>query len=189
MKPVKRIILLVLGALFLWFLGHSFWIICDGLTDNKERVDLVVVLGNKVNPDGTVSERLKQRLLCAESHYKNGLADRLLVSGGFGKEGHYEAQVMKSWLVDHDIPADKIIIDNNGKDTELTVQNTLALQDSLGFKSIVVVSQYFHVTRTKMLFRKHGFKEVSSASPAYVEVRDLYSICREFPAYYLERFN
>ena len=71
-----------------------------------------------------------------------------------------------------------------GDNTEATVINTLKLRDSLSFHSLIVVSQYFHLTRTKMLFRRHGFKNVGSVSPAYFEWRDLYSLLREFVAFY-----
>ena len=43
-----------------------------------------------------------------------------------------------------------------------------------------------HLTRTKMLFRQQHFEAVSSASPRYFELRDMYSLVREFFAYYSE---
>ena len=58
--------------------------------------------------------------------------------------------------------------------------------DSLNFKSAITVSQYFHQTRTKKLFRNKGFDNIESASPNYFEIRDFYSIFREFVAYYKE---
>ncbi|MEP6929825.1 MAG: ElyC/SanA/YdcF family protein, partial [Flavobacterium sp.] len=75
---------------------------------------------------------------------------------------------------------------NLGNNTRATTDNTLKLRDSLHFESIIVVSQYFHVTRTKMLFRERGFKDVSSVSPNYFELKDLYSLFREFAAYYMQ---
>ena len=60
------------------------------------------------------------------------------------------------------------------------------LQNSLQYKSIIVVSQYFHVTRIKKLFRESGYQNVTSVSPQYFEFRDFYSLLREFFAYYVE---
>ena len=51
--------------------------------------DIAVILGSKVNEDGTLSERLKKRLECGISLYHNGRAKKLMVSGGLGKEGFY----------------------------------------------------------------------------------------------------
>jgi uncharacterized SAM-binding protein YcdF (DUF218 family) len=93
---------------------------------------------------------------------------------------------MKEYLVENGVPLKDIIIDNHGNNTRATAENVLKLKDSLNLKSLIVVSQYFHVTRTKMLLRKQGFESVSSVSPHYFEFRDLYSILREFPAYYMQ---
>jgi vancomycin permeability regulator SanA len=67
----------------------------------------------------------------------------------------------------------------------MTVENTLNLRESVNFESLIVVSQYFHVTRAKMLFKRRGITEISSVSPKYYEGRDMYSLIREFFAYYL----
>ncbi len=93
---------------------------------------------------------------------------------------------MKSFLVSKDIPDSLIIVDNFGNNTRATVENTLQLRPKLTFSSIMVVSQYFHVTRTKKIFKDRGFKQVNSVSPDYFEWRDLYSLLREFPAYYIQ---
>jgi len=111
---------------------------------------------------------------------------KILVSGGLGKEGYYEGDKMKDYLTKNGVPDSVIIVDNLGNNTIATVDNTLGLKDSLNFRSLIVVSQYFHLTRTKMLFKKRHFENVSSVSPKYFEFRDIYSLLREFGAYYTE---
>jgi len=93
---------------------------------------------------------------------------------------------MKEFLISNAIPESVILVDNYGNNTRLTVENTLKFHQKYKFKSIIVVSQYFHVTRTKKLFKEKGFTDVESVSPKYFEWRDLYSILREFPAYYTQ---
>ncbi|ULT23184.1 YdcF family protein [Sphingobacterium sp. E70] len=63
---------------------------------------------------------------------------------------------MKDYLVLNHIPSQKIIVDNYGNDTEKTVVNSIRIMDSLHYKSAISISQYFHQTRTKALFRKKG---------------------------------
>jgi uncharacterized SAM-binding protein YcdF (DUF218 family) len=82
------------------------------------------------------------------------------------------------------VPDSCVIVDNRGNTTELTVKNTMLMRDSLHFSSIIVVSQYYHLTRTKMLFGKAGLRNTGSAGPPYFEWRDIYSLIREFFAYY-----
>jgi vancomycin permeability regulator SanA len=172
---------------FLAWLGiHNVVIISDGLTNSQSKADYAVVMGNKVNTDGTLSERLSKRLECSLELYRSKQVNGFIVSGGLGKEGFYEGSKMKEFLVQHGVPDSLIVTDNKGDNTLKTVENVIRLKDSLHYHSLIVVSQYYHLTRCKMLFRKNGFEAVSGASPAYFEWRDLYSIVREFFAYYSE---
>lgn len=179
-KKLKTVAILIL----LWLLGHITYSTIDGLGDAGKSADIAVILSNKVNEDGSLSERLEKRLECGLGLYRQGRAKRILVSGGLGKEGFYEGDKMRDYLIANGVPDSVIIVDNLGTNTIATVENTRKLKDSLGFNSIIVVSQYYHLTRTKMLFRKAGMKNISSCAPRYFEVRDFYSLMREFVAFY-----
>ena len=173
-----------LVALGTWMLVHTLLITWDGLRNGRQRADIAVVLGNKVNEDGTLSARLVQRLACGLALYRSGRVPHLLVSGGLGKEGFYEGTKMHDYLRAHGVPEAAIIVDNAGNNTQQTVRNTARLRARLHLRSVLVVSQFYHISRTKMLLQQAGFPVVSGASPAYFEWRDLYSLVREFGAYY-----
>ncbi len=183
---IKQLLKYTILGFIAWLLTHFTYIIIDGCSDSKEVADVAVILGNKVNKDGSLSERLKKRLECGLGLYKSGRVKKLIVSGGLGKEGFYEGDKMKEYLINKGIPDSIITIDNKGNNTLKTVENTIKLKDSLNFKSLIIVSQYFHLTRTRMLYRKHNFDNIESVSPNYFELRDIYAITREFFAYYLE---
>ena len=108
----------------------------------------------------------------------------IIVSGRNGKEGVDEATVMAEYLQNHAVPAENIIVDSEGKTTEKTVLNTVAMMKKNNFRSVMVISQYFHISRAKLAFGKAGVAEIYSAHPNYFEMRDAYSIFREFFAYY-----
>ena len=181
-KYTKRFIILCI----LWGAVHSIYIITDGLTDKNQTADAAIILGSKVNLDGKPSERLKARLSKGLELYHKKRVKVIIVSGGLGREGFWEGNTMKGYLIQHKVPADKIIVDNYGNDTEKTATNSIRIMDSLHLTSAISVSQYFHQTRTKKLFRKNGFESIESASPHFFELWDLYSIPREFAAYYKE---
>lgn len=183
---LSKKLLFVLIPLVTWIAGHIAYTIIDGIVDEEKSADIAVILGNKVNPDGTLSDRLQKRLERGLDIYNAKRTDLLVVSGGLGKEGHYEAEKMKDYLIRNGVPEEDIIVDNYGINTRATVDNTIELRDSLKFNSLIVVSQYFHLTRTKMLFRDRGLNDVSGVSPKYFEMRDIYSLFREFAAYYTQ---
>jgi vancomycin permeability regulator SanA len=181
-----KILKVVFWVLAVWFVFHTAFISIDGYYDKGSKADAAVILGSKVNTNGTLSERLKARVNCGLALYQNGRVQKLIVSGGLGKEGHYEGDKMKEYLIQKGVPDSIIFVDNYGNNTEATAINTLKMRDSIKYNSLIVVSQYFHVTRTKMLYRKHGFKALSSVSPNYFEIRDPYSILREFAGFYTQ---
>jgi vancomycin permeability regulator SanA len=173
----------LLSYLFLsWFLIHSVLITVDGLWDDTSENAIVVILGNKVNEDGSLSDRLKSRVDKGLELYTKGIANQIIVSGGLGLEGHLEGNVMAKYLVEKGVPISAIIIDNKGNNTQATADNVKDL--NLSNLSIIVVSQFYHISRTKLAFRQVGFKDIKGVHANYFEFRDFYSIFREFFGYY-----
>lgn len=183
-KKIKRYAVTILLVLAAWFFIHTIYTIGDGRSYPSYQADVAVILGNKVNEDGTLSERLRQRLETGVKLYNDELVKYIVVSGGLGKEGFYEGDKMREYLLEHNIPDSIIIVDNEGNNTRLTAQNFAEINKKYRFEKAVVVSQYFHISRTKLLFRQEGFKNLQGAAPDYFEWRDLYAIPREFIAYY-----
>ena len=163
---------------------HTLIITIDGLNDNLGKCDAAVVLGNKVEIDGTPSARLQGRLDKAIELYEKGYFDYIIVSGGFGKEGFSEAIVMKEYLIEKGIPSDSILVDEVGNDSYMTAKNTKKIMKQMDFHTVTVISQFYHITRTKLAFHKVGLDDVYTAHSTSYEVRDIYSLLREFPAYY-----
>mgnify|MGYP001210768306 CR=1 FL=1 len=179
---IKRIIFFFI----LWFLIHSIIIIIDGLIDEKYYVgELCIILGNKVELSGQPSNRLKSRLDKAiEVYYRQKRIKYILVSGGIGKEGFDEATIMKQYLISKGIHKEKIFEDNQGINTYKTAYNAKLLMKKLNISSAIVISQYLHITRLKLAFSKMGLRHVDSIHCNYFEIRDVYSLVREFFGYY-----
>src|SRR5215813_5944516 len=166
-------------------------ILLDGLTDNVTESDVGIVLGSKVMPDGTPSARLRARLDKANELFQLGKFKYVIVSGGTGKEGRSEARVMADYLASQKkVPHEAIILDEYGNTTQATAQNSAAIMKERGLTSAEVVTQYFHITRSRYALRRSGVARVCTAHARYVEMRDLYSIGREataLPVYWLTK--
>jgi vancomycin permeability regulator SanA len=106
-----QLIKISLAVLLIWFVGHTACIVTDGLTDEGKNADVAVVLGSKVNEDGTLSTRLVQRLSCGLHLYHDKRAKKLFVSDGLGKEGFLEGSKMKEFLVHRRVPDSAVIVD------------------------------------------------------------------------------
>jgi vancomycin permeability regulator SanA len=171
-----------LKILLIWFLVHSVLITIDGLTDEVVSCDLVVILGNKVNENGQLSERLKARVDKGLQLHQEGWCQQILVSGGLGKEGHLEGDVMAAYLIQKGVPPTAVLIDNKGSNTHASALNTTTLFSNQ--TSITIISQYYHISRTRLAFQNAGFTSIYGVHADYFELRDFYSIFREFFGYY-----
>ncbi|MGB8645179.1 MAG: YdcF family protein, partial [Anaerolineae bacterium] len=159
--------------------------IWDGLHDRLAPADLAVVLGNKVEQNGQPSWGLQTRLDKALQLYQNQTVKKILVSGGMGHEGFDEAEVMRLYLQARGVPAASIIADHQGDDTYLTAQHTRDLMRQEGLDSIVIVTHYYHIARTRLAMERFGIQKIYTAhADAFFELSNLLNIGREFLAFY-----
>tara|TARA_B110000211_G_C14050277_1_gene540894 strand:- start:605 stop:1165 length:561 start_codon:yes stop_codon:yes gene_type:complete len=178
-RTIKRVTLILCAI----FLLHEIIIISDGLIDDDiSQVNVAVILGSKVNTDGSLSERLKARLDCGLKLYTDTLVKEIYVSGGLGKEGHYEGTVMAEYLISKGVPRTSVKVDNLGVNTRSTAVNFK--KDYPSETVAIVVSQYFHITRCKLAFTQVGISNVMGVHCDHFELRDPYSSFREFFGYY-----
>ncbi len=174
--------LLLLFAL--WILTHIIFITIDGLNDRIQKADCILILGNTVNQDGTLSDRLQSRVDKGFELYSLHYTSKIIVSGGLGKEGHYEAREMKNYLVNKGMNPDDVIADEKAMTTQETMTNYIPIAKSHNFNSVIVVSQFFHLTRSKTMLRRLGVKNIYAGHSDYFELRDGYALLREFVAFY-----
>ena len=128
-----------------------------------------------------MSNRLKTRLEKGLELYQDSIVDTLFVSGGLGKEGHYEAEKMAEFYLDQGVPKTAIIIDNEGNTSQQTADN---FAKQFPNQSVIAVTQYHHISRAKLAFRKAGVENPTGAAPRYFEGRDIGSLVREFIGFY-----
>ncbi len=179
MRRLFLVATIVLGAFVMAMLA----IIVSGLRDDIAHADVGLVLGNKVELDGTPSPRLRARLDRTLDLFHGGYFPSVIVSGGFGKEGYDEAAVMADYLVSHGVPAAQVILDSHGDTTFASAVNTARISKERGFKSVFVVSQYFHIPRARLALTRCHITEIHSAHAHFFEWRDMFSVPRDTAGY------
>jgi vancomycin permeability regulator SanA len=178
----------VVLAFFVLILAH---IVTFGLTDYApavETADAAVILGAKVYPDGTLSAALEDRVLTGLRLFKEGRVRFLILSGGVEPGGLSEPRAMAHALENY-VPQSCLILDEGGANTLCSAQNSRRIAEEMGFsRKLLVVSQYYHNARVKMVFEREG--TVCYTVPAQYRrlAREPYFLLREviaFPIYYL----
>lgn len=80
---------------------------------------IAIVLGYRLKDDGDIADTLKQRLDMTLELYQEYHPEKIIVSGGIAnlKAGISEASKMKDYLVEHGIPTEQIIEENQSTST------------------------------------------------------------------------
>ena len=178
---LKRIRLIAFSS-FLIYLLLIFFVYLGSFSDLPLKTDFAIVFGNEVYSNGKPSARLMARLDKSIDLYQKKMVKNILVSGGIGKSKQDEAVVMANYLHSNDIPSSNILIDSSGHNSSLTSLNAAKLIGS--HKSIIAVTQQFHIARVKLSLRNAGFTTVYGSYPDFSEMRDIYSYAREVPAFF-----
>jgi len=127
------------------------------------RADFVVVLGAGLHAGDRIPPLLASRLERAQRLYQT-LAERrktspmLIVSGGQGSDERIsEAEAMARYLVEHGVPEDHVVREDQSRTTEqnLTFSQAIMERSRPGYRCIIVTSNY-HVFRAAIVARRLG---------------------------------
>jgi vancomycin permeability regulator SanA len=119
----------------------------------------VIVLGNRVFPDGTPSRELAARLETGRQLYVAGRAGKIIVSG-LAQPDYDEPHSMANWLYAHGVPGNDVILDLGGYRTAATMADAAAM----GVRSTLVATQAYHLPRALYLARHAGIDAVGVPS-------------------------
>lgn len=114
--------------------------------------DCVLVLGAGVWGDSP-SHMLEERLNKGIEVYKTGCTDRLLMSGDHGRQDYDEVNVMKNFAVDSGAVSNHVFMDHAGFST---YESMYRARDVFQVKSVVIVTQKYHLYRAVYNARKLG---------------------------------
>jgi vancomycin permeability regulator SanA len=139
-----------------------------------------------VHPDGAPSQTLAWRVDTACELYREGLVDRLVMSGAVGDSGYDEALVMRDRAVANGVPASAIVVDSLGVNTEATVENTVRLFAAEGGDRVLAVSNAYHLPRIKLAYRRHGQEVFTVPAEETRRIKETpYLWLREVPAFWV----
>ncbi len=155
----RWVVRLLVGGLLIGVMiigGTAFRIWQVARVDNRQPVDAVVVLG-AAQYDGDPSSIFASRLRHAETLYEDGLAPRIITTGG-GRPGdvYTEAEAGRSYLIDRGVPAQAVIAVGEGSDTLLSLQAVAARAKRDGWQRAEIVSDPWHSLRARTMARDSG---------------------------------
>jgi uncharacterized SAM-binding protein YcdF (DUF218 family) len=130
--------------------------------DQRRPVDAIVVLG-AAQYNGRPSPVLRARLNHALSLYRDGLAPRIIVTGGMGPgDTTSEATVGRRFLVAHGVPQEAVVVQAQGRSTQASMTAVGEWLEREGLRRIILVSDPFHMFRLRMEARRTNLEAYTS---------------------------
>ena len=96
---------------------------------------------------------LEDRLKGAIELYEKGVSSKIILSGDCSGEDYDEVSSMKKFCIDNGVPEDAIVRDDKGFSTYETMENVV---EKMGYKSVIVVTQKYHLYRSVYIARRMG---------------------------------
>jgi uncharacterized SAM-binding protein YcdF (DUF218 family) len=143
--------------------GYAAYRIWDqGNRDDRPSADAIVVMG-AAQYDGRPSPVFAARLDHAIELYHEGVAPRLIVTGG-KREGDRttEAASARIYAVQHDVPDEMILTEDQSRTTLQSIRGVAALMRDGGFESAVFVSDPSHMLRVLQIASDEGIAAYGS---------------------------
>jgi uncharacterized SAM-binding protein YcdF (DUF218 family) len=150
--------LLMLAGWMLSLVGVYVW----GHRDTARPVAAIVVMG-AAQYAGRPSPVFRARIDHGIDLWRRGLAPLLIFTGGPGdRDTTSEAAVAERYAIDHGVTPRAIMIENAGRSTAESLQHVAALMDAEPSRTVVLVSDPFHMLRLTILARRYGLTAYAS---------------------------
>jgi uncharacterized SAM-binding protein YcdF (DUF218 family) len=137
--------------------------------------DIIAVLGAPLGRDGTLSDVVEERVATGVALWKQGLAPIIVMSGGRGpnvRAGRSEAEVMVERAEALGVPPRALVTEDRSQNTSENASNVKELGAMAGWRSVLVVSQPFHLRRALLWFERCGFAAQGVSSAHSLELRE-----------------
>ena len=167
MRTLRRAGLVVLLALIAYPLWLGFRVWEQSHSDEVHTADAIVVLG-AAQYNGEPSPVFKARLDHAQYLYSEGLADKVIVTGGKQKGDRLtEAEAGGLYLQESSVPPEAILAEPEGKTTYQSLKGVRRIARENGIDSALFVSDPLHSERIKRIATDLGFEEAYTSPASY----------------------
>ena len=133
--------------------------------DEAHPADAIVVLG-AAQYNGRPSPVLKARLDHAYELFRDGYAPVIITTGSYGPDPNFsEAQVGTKYLVQRGIDGTNIVTEQGSGTTYDSIRAASNVIHQKGWRSVLVVSDGFHLFRVKKMLADNGIIAYTSPVP------------------------
>lgn len=178
LRVTLMVSLLVVMAAAITLLYVAWRVNDTGAHDRAQQADAIIVLGARVEANGTAGPDLRVRTLHAVDLYHRGLAPYLICTGGYRGDRLSAAAVARELAISMGVPPERILLAEDSMTTREDAVSAGELMLSRGWKSAILVSHPLHLERARLFFLGQGLELYPSPTntnlssiPAHERVR------------------
>ncbi len=134
--------------------------------DEQAARTAIVVLGCKVEPDGSPSPALQRRIAWGAAAFEAGLGSAVIATGGRRWAGFAEADVVARRLTSLGVPRAAVFPELSSMTTAENALFSVELARHLGMPRLLLVTCTFHLPRALECFRASGAIATGLGAPS-----------------------
>ncbi len=164
-----RLLLVAAAAVAITYVVTCMRIVRQSATDEARQADVIIVFG-AAEYYGRPSPVYRARLDHAYELFSQNLAPMIITTGGSGKEVKFsEGGVGRDYLESKGVGDSHLIAETQGDNSAESAERVANIMSANGMKSCIVVSDPYHLFRTKRMLESHGMRVYASPRPELVE--------------------
>jgi len=165
-------VLLGIGIVVVLAVGYYaitlFQVWSTGRSDFDGPADAIVVMG-AAQYDGRPSPQLAARLDHVVDLWPRGLAPLVVATGGKRPGDRFtEAQASASYLQERGVPAEAIVLEDQGTNSYESLRAVATLLEARGLDEVLIVTDPYHALRSKLIAEQVGLTAHVSPTPSSV---------------------
>jgi uncharacterized SAM-binding protein YcdF (DUF218 family) len=134
----------------------------QSVVDEAAPADVIVIMG-AAEYRGRPSPVLRARLDHGLELFQQGLARRILTTGGAGGDPVFtEGVVGRNYLMSHGVPPESIMLEEEGGSTAHSTTVVAEIMRRSGMHSCILVSDGYHIYRAKKMLEFRGLEVYGS---------------------------
>ena len=161
-------LVLVVAVVVGYFAISLLQVWSTGRSDHTGAADAIVVMG-AAQYDGRPSPQLAARLDHVAELWPQGRAPLVVVTGGNRPGDRFtEAEASARYLEERGVPADAIVMEDQGTTSYESLQGVRALLEARGLDDVIIVTDPYHALRSKLIAEEVGLTAHVSPTPTSV---------------------
>jgi uncharacterized SAM-binding protein YcdF (DUF218 family) len=145
------VLLWVLGVIVVSPLVYFVWMHTASV--QRRSADALIVLGYRCD-GGEIPPLLQERLDTALRLLESCSFRYVILSGGAVASQRTEAEIMRDYLIGRGVTEERILLENQSRNTVHNIVNCGILLRQYGLRSCLLVSNSFHIRRMKYIMKR-----------------------------------